>query len=471
MDELEKKELETEDSACESKEENAPADELVKELEEIRDMFQEAIDNAGAEQTQDEIIQELEEFVEEEGTGEEVQERPLCECCEKNPSSAAYGEDYPYCEDCRELMKHYPLRIGGVISVLLVIAIFAVSLFGLADNADKTIKVLDATVSYAQGKPLTTLDTLYSYLSAESEDSAKVKKLIVESLCRAGYVADAKEYIENIFTKDQLESPFNKKYKTILERVDGFQKTQEATSDLVYDAFTGADFDYDEMVAKLDEVKESYIDEEKGIKYEAAIIELYKVDLMNIKGIGYDEQLEVLRAIEAGDEDGFYGWIYNPAFCSLAAKMGDKELMDKYFAKAKEYNAESSEIYRSYADYFRFLETPDADEMIRVAEEAAKNARQGDVSHYRILAMAYLIKGEGNLALETMREYVNSSRISVADCNLYALCGLYCGNTEIYEEMKEKLEYSGYEISELVENYKDGKMTIKEVIADKGGDL
>ena len=124
MDELEKKELEAEKAESEQKDRSTAADDLVKELEGIRDMFQEVIDNASAEQTESELIQELEEFTEEEQTEEE---RPLCECCEKNPSSAAYGEDYPYCEECRELMKHYPLRIGGVVSVLLVIVIFAVS--------------------------------------------------------------------------------------------------------------------------------------------------------------------------------------------------------------------------------------------------------------------------------------------------------------------------------------------------------
>lgn len=469
MDELEKKEFEPDEASAEQKENGMATDDLVKELEEIRDMFQEAIDNAAAEQIQDVVIQELEEFNDEEHEIEE--ERPLCECCEQNPASALYGEDYPYCEECRELMKHYPLRIGGVISIVMVIVIFVVSFFTLADNSDKTVKVLDAYASYSQGKMLTTLDNLYSYISADSEDSGKVKRIIVDSLCRAGYITDAQSYIENVFTKDELESPLNKKYKETLEKIEVFMQTQQATSEIVYDALTGADFDYDEIIAELDEYRGKYIDEEKGTMYSEAVLDLYKVDLMNIKDMDYEAQLEILSSIEAEDKDGFYGWIYNPALCSLASRMGDKELVEKYFEKAKDYNVENPEIYKYYADYFRFLEEPDADAMIKVAEDAARNSRKGDVSHYRILALAYLIKGEGNLALETMREYVNSVRISIADCNLYALCGLYCGNTEVYEEMKDKLEYSGYQISELVENYKNDKMSIAEVIADKGGEL
>ena len=465
MDELEKKELEKSNDA-------SPADELVKELEEIRDMFQEAIDNAYQEADEGEVIQELEEFSSDiDEVEEEVVERPVCECCGERPSSAEFGEDYPYCAECRELMKHYPLRIGGVIAVLMVIVIFAVSAYTGFGGLEKAITVLEAQTYSQEGKMLSTLNTLYDYIADYDQDSKKVSELLVDSFCRSGYINDAKTYIENAYTKDELNSPFNKKYKEIVEKTDIFIATQEATQEIIYEAFRGADFDYEELAAKLDEVKESYLDEEKGIRYSSALTEFYKAELMALKKMSLEEQLEVLKGIEENDEDEFYAWVYYPELCELAAKMGDKALADEYFEKAKKLNSEDSNIYKAYASYYRFLEAPDADGMISVAEEAEKNLSQGDISYYSILAAAYLIKGEGTLALETMREYMNSSRYSVSDCNLYALCALFCGNTEVYDQMKATLENSGYSISKLVEQYKNDEISVAEVLADMGGDL
>lgn len=465
MDELEKKDLEQSNDA-------GPAEELVKELEEIRDMFQEAIDNAQQDADEGEVIQELEDFSDDNSEAEDQPaERPVCECCGERPSSAEFGEDYPYCAECRELMKHYPLRIGGVISVLLVIVFFAVSVYLGYSGLEKSITILEAQTYSKEDKMLSTLNTLYDFISDYEQDSKKVSKLIIDSFCRSGYINDAKTYIENVYSKDELNSPLNKKYKEIVEKTDIFIKTQEATQEIVYEAFRGADFDYEELAAKLDEVKESYIDEEKGIKYASELTEFYKVELMAIKNMDLEAQFEILTSIEKTDENGFYAWVYYPELCELTARMGNKELAEQYFEKAKKLNSEDLKIYKAYANYYRFLETPDPDGMISVAEQAEKNASQGDLSYYTILATAYLLKGEGSLALETMREYMNSSRYSVSDCNLYALCALYCGNTQTYEEMKATLENAGYTISSLVEDYKNDKMTIAEVLADMGGDL
>jgi hypothetical protein len=87
------------------------------------------------------------------------------------------------------------------------------------------------------------------------------------------------------------------------------------------------------------------------------------------------------------------------------------------------------------------------------------------------MAIAYLLKGEGAIALEKMDEYMAQSAYTVQTCNLYALCAAYNGNEDIYNEMKSLLENSGYELSDLVEKYKKDKLTIEEVLADKGGNI
>ncbi len=481
MDELEKKELEAlgeeaaaaetteevlEEATCENQE-----DALVKELEEIRDMFQEALDNAGAEQTENELIQELEEIEDEEDYTEEKEELPLCECCGEAPVSENYGEGYAYCESCRELMKRYPLRIGGVISILAMIVAFGLSIYFGMDSMESALVVLDAQASAGQNKMMSTVQSLYNYGSSDETDSGKAVDLLIEGFIRTGYVSNARDTINKFYTEDELKLPWNKKYKRVVEFVDNFLATRDAVQDEVNDAFSGKDFDYDELAAKLDEAKESFIDEENGIKYNAAILDYYKYELLRLSGADLEKQLEVLKGIEENDKDGLASWIYSASICEVAAKMGDEELAKEYFEKMLENNSEDMKAYTSMALYYRYLDVPDGDAIIDLCEQAAANAYSGDTSYYPTLVVGYLIKGEGALAFDTMTEYMNSNYYNVANCNLYALCALYCGNTDVYDNMVKTLANSGFEMSDIVVKYKNGEASIDEAIADMRGDI
>lgn len=457
MDELERKELDGEEAG----------DELKKELEEIRDLFQAELDNASAAEEEGELIQEIADV----DSCEEEEDAAICECCGENPVSKTYGEDYPYCDECRELMKRYPLRKRGIVAIVAMILVFVLSVYYGMDSLDEVVEVLDAKVYADSGRNLSAISQLYGHMTDSDPDSDKVVEILIDSFCNAGYLSDAAQYIRTVFTAEELEKASNRKYKEILESTDIFNATQQATEEIVYEAFRGGEFDYDELAAKLDAVAESYVDEEKGIKHESILTDYYKYELMNIKDMDIEAQFEMLKATRESDETGLYHWVYLAPLCELSGKLGQTELAKEYFEEMKEKNCEDMLAYKAYAASFRYAETPDADAMIKLCEEAEKNAYSGDTSYLPILATAYLIKEQGALAYETMQQYMSSNRYSTSDCNLYALCALYCGNTETYETMKYTLESAGYSIGETVEKYKDGEMSIAEVIADKRGDI
>ena len=109
--------------------------------------------------------------------------------------------------------------------------------------------------------------------------------------------------------------------------------------------------------------------------------------------------------------------------------------------------------------------------MLEICEEAKKVAASGDLGYLPTMAIAYMLKGEGAVALETMGEFMSLGGYTVQSCNLYALCALYNGNEEIYNDMKDMLETSGYEISDTVKQYKKGKLEIMDILTDKEGDI
>lgn len=462
MNEQERKELNGEENS-------AGADSLAEELEEIRNLFQKELDLSRGETEEPELIQDTDDV--DDYNEEEEEDRALCQCCGENFVSRSYGEDYAYCDECRELMKHYPLRKRGVVTILAMIVIFGLSVFFGADSFEKAIDVLDAKIYADADKSISAISQLYTYASDSDPDSRKLVEILVDSFCDAGYLSDALTYINNVFTEQELEKPSNRKYKEIAEECERFVATQQATEGIVYGPLSGDEFDYEEIMAQLDAIADSYIDEENDIKHVDALINYYKYELMKIKGVDLHTQFETLKAAETSDETGIFHWVYLSPLCELAGKLGETDLADKYFDMMMENNVEDMLAYRSYAARFRYMETPDADAMIKLCEDAKKNAYSEDSSYLPILATAYLIKGQGALAYETMQQYMSTNRYSVADCNLYALSALYCGQTETYETMKVTLETAGYKLGETVEKYKNGEMTLAEVIADKGGDI
>ena len=192
---------------------------------------------------------------------------------------------------------------------------------------------------------------------------------------------------------------------------------------------------------------------------------------MSVLGKNNEDLLVQLERTATADKDGTLEWVYLSNYATVAAKCGDLKLTEKLYDKMLDNNKEDSAAYVALASYYRFAEIPDPDKILEICEEAKANVYTGDYSYMPYMAIAYLIKGEGAVALETMDEYMSMSGYTVQTCNLYALCAAYNGDDEVYQEMKNVLESSGYELSVLVEKYKNDKITIEEVIADKGGDI
>ncbi len=465
------------EQADEAPEETNETDPLTEELEGIRDMFQRELDSAAEAAENGELIQELddENSNEPEENSEEEEEKKICECCGECAVSGDYGEDYPYCDSCRELMKRYPLRASGVFAILAMILVFFLSAYVSVDYLDSMTSAIDGDAQYASGKITTAMYSHYSYINSTEPD--KVSRLAVKQLIdcfsKTGYTSEAQSLIEMFFTEEELKLPWNKKYNDLLTLCKSIEETYYAVTGELGEALNGAEFDYEESVAKLDALLKMNPKQEGKSEtveaYNEVFIEYYKYILMSMSGKSYEEQLEQLAYIESIDKYDMQ-WAYLSNYCAIAARCHNLELTEELFDKLLEINKEDTNAYVALASYYRFAETPDADKMIEICNEAAENVPSNDNNYRMTLAIAYLLKGEGALALEEMEAFTATAN-TVQGCNLYALCGLYNGNKEIYKDMKALLESYGYEIGEVVEKYKNGKISITEALQDLGGDI
>ncbi len=477
MDEKEKELLPEEvtdeniDGTVQETEEVADSEEknLHEELEEIRDMFQQELDKAAENAEQGELIQELTD-IEEEPVEDEENEEEKCDCCEENPRAKQYGEDYPYCETCRSFMKRYPLRKTGILMFILMIAVFIATAFTSITAVDTNMYLIEGYSNHSEGKIMSAMQSYYQYLTSVDGENVSMSAVnnLIEDYAKTGYLSDAAKLINQYYSETDLKMPWNIKYRRIIEKTELHTETYYAVSEIVSPAFTGKDADYEKILGELDALREE-TNEDGSKKYADLFIDYFAYEVKRLRGDSVEDRLNALLEMDKkykGDE-----WVYLPTLCSVAAMAGDGELVEDCYNRLIKINKQDSNAYVAYAAYFRYLETPDAEKMLEIGKTAAENAYTGDMSYKQILAVAYLLQGEGSVALQEMQEFMNSGSYNVAQCNLYALIGLYNGDTEIYEGMKNVLETNGYKISDLVEKYKADKISIEEVLKDKGGDI
>ncbi|MBO5936113.1 MAG: hypothetical protein J6Q79_00700 [Clostridia bacterium] len=480
-DDLVSEETEAEIAEAVSEEGTVPEEasgekELETELEELRDMFQQELDKAAAEaenQTE-QLIQELDDTSEEELT-EETQEpvgRP-CEICGENPCAEEYGEDYPYCEECRNIMKKYPLRASGIIMTIIMIAVFIASAVAGTSYAESFMRISEYAAYYDTGKLMTALNGYYSYVNSSdpSTISMKAVKDSIEGFVKIGYISDAATLIQTIYSEDQLKLPWNKKYAKIIKDAETLTESYYTITEIITPVLNGEEDDFDKVMAELDALYELKDEEGNPVEINGVFVEYYRYVAMSVLGSTSEELLAQLGKTAEKDTDGSFTWAYLSNYAAMAAKCGGLELTEELCNKMLDISVEDTNAYVALANYYRYADTPDPDKMLEICEQAKENAAAGDYGYMPAQAVAYLLKGEGAVALDTMDGYISMSGYTVQACNLYALCALYNGNEEIYNEMKTVLERSGYEISEAVEQYKNDKISIEEILTDKEGKI
>ena len=454
-------------------EEVSGASELETELEELRDMFQQELDKATeeAESLGEELIQELDETSEESAEDEEFIGRP-CEICGEHPCAEEYGEDYPYCEECRNIMKKYPLRWSGILMAVIMTAVFVATAYVGTLYAESFMSVSEYAAYYDSGKIMTALNGYYGYVTSANLDEISMKAVrdTIEGLVKTGYISDASSIISTVYSEDELKLPWNKKYAKIVDDAAILTESYYTISEIITPVLNGESTDYDKVMADLDALYKATDDEGNPKEINTVFLEYYRYVAMTVFEKSNEELLEQLKKTAEADKDGFE-WVYLSNYCAMAAKCGDLELTEALYKQMLDISKEDTNAYAAMASYYRYTETPDPDKMLEICEEAKKYAATGDLGYVPTQVIAYMLKGEGALALEAMDTYMSSSGYTVQTCNLYALCALYNGKEETYKEMKNILETSGYEISKVVEQYKNGKITIEEILTDKEGEI
>lgn len=459
---------------------NATDNELNEELNNIRDMFQAELDNATQTYLAGGDLQDCDDSADDtdnDSTDENaIDESMLCECCGERERDLSEGEDYPYCSECKDLMRTYPLGFKGVLVFALVLVLGAASLMtNFSKNADIIDKAVTAQAAVANGSLYTGLYTYYDAISAADTD-AMPRKLVARCLkvfAKLNDYRDAVTMANQYLDESDLKNPI---YKFISE-YSIKNETVTAIENIIYEPLSSEETTADDAEGICESLESLKNDSENN--YDPYYIDYYKYVVKNTLCGLTDEVYKDLIEIDQtyGDEE----WVHLYDLCNAAARFGEIENAQEYFNRIIKENSEDGTAYVYLANAYRFSETPDTEKMLNLAQQGfTAQGTYGFASSdlYRIQAVAYLLDGDNDKAYEAatnMYSVVTQNSYSVTNLfpclYTYALTCSLTGNDDGYNDIVDLLKTNGYDMSQQVISAINGDITVKELLTDSEGDL
>ncbi len=452
--------------------------ELEEELENIKDMFQKELDDAQTLLAGGDLQDCADEGEEEteENEDEEIPAEELCECCGERRRDTSVSDDYPYCAECRELMKVYPFSAKGILTLIVTLILSAVSVFYIFNQNSAVIDAaLTADQAYAEGKLYSAFNGYYQAVSSAKPKAVPVKVAAkcAKALAELNDFADAASIADQYIPDWQMKLPNYSFIKAYAKKND----TLTAIQNIVYETLSSGEAtaeDAEELKTQLEALKSS-----EEADYDAYYIDYYKyvvdLNINNDKKAAY-EYLKKLDETYGKDE-----WIHCYDLCNLAANLGLVDEAEKYFNILTRKNTEDASAYSYLATAYRFTEKPDADKMLELIEkgiEAQGSYTYSNCDLYRAQAVAYLLKGDKEAAYNAaynMYYYVYASNYQVNNLYsclyTYALCCKLQGEDEAYGQIEDLFKQNGMKMSQDVIDAAKGDKTIEEVLTDSEGDL
>ena len=397
-----------------------------------------------------------------------------------------------YCDECYRKMKRRPLMLKGILTVLVMIAVF----FGSAYTSMDAVVDLNSTdsveyenffegyVDYRDNRLITAEAKYRKYLSERSLSnnvSERAVRQLIDTYCTLGEYPYAVQVIEKYYSDFELSMPWNHKYRDVIEKNDIYYNVYMEIQNILDANYSSEEgLDYEKTVSDIYALKEKYDGEAQ-----------YIIDIYAVRYSAYTETDNAAlyeKLIALDEEYGKEESVHIPLLCHYAALAGDKQAVDGCYERMMKINSQDMSIYVACFNYYRYLETPDTEKMLELCKKMAELSGElanygyynGDYLYY--YAITYMLRGDaGETPFKMMQELYDIINYYGEDYkgnsgirnifNLYALTALYTGNTEAYEWAKAEIEYLGFELSDIVEKYRSGEMTLREVIADKGGDI
>ncbi len=445
--------------------------ELDEELEFLAQTFREELKKA---QEQGEEF-----FEDDEGV---IPEDQLCECCGECRRDKSFGEDYPYCAECRDAMTRYPINWYNVVITLALVVLSVVSCMTFFGDFDGYYYTYLGSKAESQRKMTTAIanyDTAISLFDKE-EINAKGVKLscadaVYETMGQGVSSMDrVSDLVSDALSEFDTKLPMYKSYVDLRDEVmvlyGTMQKFYMVVNDSKYADFENKEV-YEEAMtaigALIDEeiqVKTMYGDGLKTYPADEAIVRFCQFMFAYTAG-NHEDSYQYMRKVE--ELKPGYLWLYAYELGLVDAQTGDvksaKELAQAMYENDIEY-------YGSYCVYACAERlSGNVDKSIAWADKGIANVPDSSEIR-RHKAMALALKGELEEAKAVLEEAGELEQNGLLSITLLVVEN-EMGNADAVKEIKTYLEENGVEIPQRTQDYLNGKLTLQKLFGEGTGDI
>ncbi len=449
--------------------------ELNDELERLAQTFREELKKA-----KEDVQQEEEEIIEDKDGP--IPEEELCLCCGEARRNKKYGENYEYCDSCREAMTRYPFAWYSFIPlvVALLCAVFSISAF-FTDFA--------GYYSVNEGKKAekeSNLTSAISYYKAAIDvfedidvDAKKVKVDCAYAIYDTmpdgpASMQEAAELLESSLSDFESNLPL---YKS---RVDARNEVlvMYGTMQEFYNIVNSEEYEnivdesvYDEVLAKIDAIVDmkitvKSIDGKKSEDFPADEAVVRFCEYMYTYTAGHhEESYEYMKMVEELKPE--YLWLYAYEMGVVEAQTGNLKDAEKLADKLYNMNKETSGAYCLYSSIERLK--GNYDKAVEWADKGIENC-PADTELLRNKAMALVCDGDA----KTAKKVIDEAKGYEENGLLYMVSVVIeneLGNKDEVKELVTYIEENGVSVTDKVNDYLKGKITVEELFAEGSGDI
>lgn len=422
---------------------------------------------------EEESLEEAEPADNPDGEDEEPFDENLCYCCQKNPRNLERGEDYLYCEECREKMKHRPIRWYMIPVILLVIAAVALSGYTMrgvvSDYADQAA----AHKLILQNHPVEGLNQYFELYNAGVSSKPMVKQMI-RTLWEFGYIQNVQSLLSS-FSSDEIES--DRTLSKINDKLTAFNTTADAAYAIIadYETKPAAEIPYDDLMAQFEallsgqaasDATDTTGEAASPDDYDPMIVYYYEFYLAKICGKDAQTQLEYLNKMkETGSSD--YQWLYYPEMARCLGETGDYEQAFALCDEMLKDNLDDANAYATRSALYRRQKNYDA-ALKEIAAGLEVSADNPELLRQR--AIVYLLQGDTANAKADAEAAFNTSA-TVNTSNVLAVVCHAIGDTSGFEEVVSFLKSYDTQLSDRTQSYVNGEITLEQLFLEGSADV
>ena len=456
---------------------------LNDELEKLAQTFKAELQKAQS-MTEEELIKKgiiTPEYEDEEGA---IPDDELCTCCGEKRKDKSRGENYEYCNDCREAMKRYPFSGLNIVALIVIVVLAVLSVYSFVNDFIPYNTVKEANDYLNQGRLDSAMSAYDGAISAFEDEGVTAKWLylktskILFNTMPGGVnsMTDIVTRLDKALSVAEARIPIYGEYADLREETlvlyGTIQSFYEVVSNEEYVDFENmSDELYEQVMTEIGSIIDTEVsvlskDGETTAMLPANEAMVRFCQYMYAYSAGrYDDSYLYMKKVF--ETEPSYLWLYAYELGIVELQKGNYEDAEFYADAMLNVNVEASDGYSLKSAVARV--TGNADEALKYAEKGL-SYDSSNVELVRAKAMAYAAKGDFENAKKMVDEAMSVSSYGMLHMTA-AVIENELGNKDVADSYLNELKQNDLELSDKLQSYFDGEITAVQLFTEGTGDV